>query len=86
MKVRTSGPEIRMRVKKVRVFCTVIVLAFAAQGAVKVVTGRALLADSLSCDLSQYKSSPGLTAAIDQRFLAAVKACARRSDSLTKIS
>jgi hypothetical protein len=66
-----------MRVKKLKVFCVIAVLAFAAaalvvmtsQGAVKLATGTTLLADSLNCDLSQYKAGTGLTAAIDQNLL-----------------
>src|SRR4029077_3606085 len=66
-----------MRVKKLRLFCGVAVLAFAAaalvvmtsQGAVKLATGTTVLADSLNCDLSQYKAATGLTAAIDQNLL-----------------
>src|SRR4029077_11840502 len=66
-----------MRVKKLRLFCGVAVLAFAAaalvvmtsQGAVKLATGTTVLADSLNCDLSQYKAATGLTAVIDQDLL-----------------
>jgi hypothetical protein len=66
-----------MKVKHLKLVCAIAVLAAAAgalvvmtsQGAVKLATGTTLLADSLNCDLSQYKASTGLTAAIDQNLL-----------------
>ena len=36
-------------------------VAVTSHGAAKLVTGATLLADSLSCDMSQYKSATGLT-------------------------
>ncbi|HEV3214625.1 MAG TPA: hypothetical protein VGZ27_02835 [Vicinamibacterales bacterium] len=66
-----------MRVKTLRLFSGIAVLAVAAaalvvmasRGAVKLATGTTVLADSLNCDLSQYKAATGLTAAIDQNLL-----------------
>jgi hypothetical protein len=66
-----------MNVKHLKLVCAIAVLAVAAgaivvmtsQGAVKLATGTTLLADSLNCDLSQYKATTGLTAAIDQNLL-----------------
>ena len=66
-----------MSVTKVKVYSAVAVLALASaalvvvtsHGAVKLATGTTVLADSLSCDMSQYKSATGLTAAIDQNLL-----------------
>src|SRR5438552_5208023 len=69
--------EESMSVTKLKLFSAVSALACAAgalvlvtsHGAVKLATGATLLADSLSCDMSQYKSATGLTAAIDQNLL-----------------
>src|SRR6202165_709243 len=66
-----------MNVKHLKLVSAIAVLAVAAgavvvmtsQGAVKLATGTTLLAESLNCDLSQYKASTGLTAAIDQNLL-----------------
>jgi hypothetical protein len=46
-----------------------IVLAFVAVNASAPVTGSPL-ADGVACDLSKYRSSPGLTAATEQNVLA----------------
>src|SRR2546425_8547852 len=69
--------EESMSVKTMKMCLAATVLACAAgavvlvmsHGAVKLATGTTLLADSLSCDMSQYKSATGLTAAIDQNLL-----------------
>ena len=66
-----------MSVKTMKICLAVAVLTCAAgalvavtsHGAAKLATGATLLADSLSCDMSQYKSATGLTAAIDQNLL-----------------
>src|SRR2546425_1319717 len=66
-----------MRLKTLKLTCALAALFVAASvlalmsttGAVKLATGTTLFADSLSCNLSQYKSSQGLTAAIDQNLL-----------------
>ena len=66
-----------MSLTKLKLVSAVAVLACTAgalvvvtsHGAVKLATGATLLADSLSCDMSQYKSATGLTAAIDQNLL-----------------
>jgi hypothetical protein len=50
--------------------CSTVLLWMTSTGVVTMASGVTVLADSLTCDLSQVKASTGLTAAIDQDTLA----------------
>jgi hypothetical protein len=48
---------------------TAVLVVVTSHGSARFATGTTLLADSLNCDLSQYKAGSGLTAAVDGNLL-----------------